>query len=200
MINPSNIHCLALNFIGVGDNDEVPLYFVKSRSSLCYSGSSIKYPLDIQKMWTEVELGIVVQDDCHDIEPVDAASFIAGYTVCADITCSNLYGRDHHLAFSKSRDNFCPVLDSCLMIDPSLLPGLRLSTQINGTETQAGLLSEMKYDAFHSLSFVSKLTTLKKGDIILTGTPKGVENNVILPGDHVEQRIYGIGTLHYFIH
>lgn len=199
MIFPQNIHCLALNFNGVGDKNEIPLYFVKSLSALCYSGAKVPYPRNSKKMWTEVELGIIISKDCRNVRAIDAANFIDGYTVCADITCQNLHGRDHHLAFSKSRENFCPVLNTIVQITPTKLPGLSLTTEINGAITQRGFLNEIRYDVFKTVEFISHITILKKGDIILTGTPKGVENNVIHPGDCVKQKIDDIGVLEYSI-
>jgi len=199
MINPQNIHCLALNFQGVGNQSEIPLYFVKSLSALCFEGAQVPCPKNSESMWTEVELGVVIAEDCRNVKESDAHQFIAGYTVCADITCKNLHGRDHHLGFSKSRENFCPVMDGMVQISPQDLPGLLLTTEINGQITQSGYLREIRYDAFKSVAFISEITVLKKGDIILTGTPKGVENNIIHPGDRVKQSISGIGSLSYVI-
>ncbi|HAD97480.1 MAG TPA: hypothetical protein DCG19_08740 [Cryomorphaceae bacterium] len=199
MINPRNIHCLALNYKGVGANDQVPLYFVKSLSALCFTGAEVPYPSNSESMWTEVELGIVISKPCENVSEEGARDYIKGFTVCADITCSNLHGRDHHLGFSKSRYNFCPVLDVCLEMDLEALPDLKLETSINGKLTQSGYLRDMIYDTAKSVSFVSQITRLEEGDIILTGTPSGVENNIIKAGDQVVQTIENIGSLEYSI-
>ena len=99
MRTPENIHCLALNYPGVGANDaETPLYFVKSKQAYCESGARVRFPAEAPEVWTEVELGIVSARDERDILPADAEAFIAGYVVCADISCENIHGRDHHLA------------------------------------------------------------------------------------------------------
>jgi len=197
MIKPNNIHCLALNYRGVGANNESPLYFVKSVSSLCSNGASVPYPKNSSQLWTEVELTIVLRKDCKDISIEESPEYIEGYVVGADITCKNLYSRDHHLGFSKSRENFCPTTSD--VIQTELYPNAELITEINGTITQRGVLGDMKYDAYHCLSFVSSITLLKAGDIILTGTPSGVENNILNPGDNVRQIIENIGALEYEI-
>lgn len=199
MLNPTNIHALALNFKGVGNDGEVPLYFVKSLSALCFNGAAVPYPHDSGKMWTEVEIGVVVAKDCANIELENAYDYIEGFTVCADVTCRNLYGRDHHLGFSKSRRNFCPTINQVFKIEKGKLDNLEMWTEINGKITQRGFSNEMKYGALASISFVSKITELKKGDIILTGTPAGVENNIIYPGDKVRHFIEGMGILDYSI-
>ncbi|MHB9003405.1 MAG: fumarylacetoacetate hydrolase family protein, partial [Coriobacteriia bacterium] len=43
------------------------------------------------------------------------------------------------------------------------------------------------------VSFVSNVMTLVPGDVVLTGTPGGI--GPIVPGDTVEIRIEGIGSL-----
>jgi len=52
MINPENIHCLALNYAGVGLGVESPLYFIKSKNSVCFDGMFVSYPDDCETMWT----------------------------------------------------------------------------------------------------------------------------------------------------
>lgn len=195
MINPENIHCLALNYIGVGKNTQNPLYFVKSKNSLCFDGASVKYPSDCTKMWTEVELGIVLKENCYKVSELEADKFIEGFIVCGDITCGNIHNRDHHLGFSKSRENYCPVSKKIVSINSKNLGNLKLSTHINGTLTQEGNTSDMFFNPYKSLSYISSITKLCKGDIILTGTPKGVENNIINIGDKVIHRIEKIGEV-----
>lgn len=199
MLAPENIHCLALNYKGVGESSEAPLYFVKSKSTLCHHGAIVPYPEDSTKMWSEVELGIVVRHDCENIAADKAADYIEGYIVCGDVTCENVFGRDHHLAFSKSRKNYCPVSTAIVTIDKERLDDLRLMTSINGTVTQEGRISEMVYDPYRSFSYVSHIVGLKKGDIILTGTPSGVENNVLHIGDRVRHTIEEIGSLDFTV-
>jgi len=199
MINPQNIHCLAINYPGVGISNVPPLYFVKAKSSLCYNFSKIKYPADIKKLWTEVELGIVVNENIYNISEVEADSYIEGFTVCADLTCSNIAGRDHHLAFSKSRKGFCPVNENITKTGLNSLKSAKLITEINGKITQVGCLDDMIFGPYKSLSYISSITELQKGDLLLTGTPAGVENNIIYKGDKIRHVIDNITELEYEI-
>ena len=195
MVNPKNIHCLALNYTGVGKNTHSPLYFVKSKNSLCFNGARVTYPEDCSNMWTEVELGIVIKESCFQVSELEAEKYIEGFVVCADITCENIHDRDHHLAYSKSRKNFCPVSADIIRMSVTELTNLKLATFINGTLTQEGNIDDMFFNPYKSLSYISKITELCKGDIILTGTPSGVENNIINIGDKVVHRIEKIGEV-----
>jgi 2-keto-4-pentenoate hydratase/2-oxohepta-3-ene-1,7-dioic acid hydratase in catechol pathway len=52
----------------------------------------------------------------------------------------------------------------------------------------------------HLIAFLSESTTLAPGTLILTGTPEGVGYArkppvYIVPGDHLQTRIQGIGIL-----
>ncbi len=198
-LNPQNIHCLALNYHGVGSVDVEPLYFIKSRQALCFDGAQIHYPERCENLWTEVELVLVIKKHCCKISVDEAVHYIAGFTVGADITCANVASRDHHLAYSKSRKNFCPVSQGIVSLSPSELDDLQLTTSINSKITQTGGLSQMILNPFRALSYVSYITELDAGDILLTGTPAGVENNRIWRGDHVRHEIEKIGSLRYEI-
>lgn len=200
MLNPENIHCLALNYCGVGSElDEKPLYFIKSRLSLCDGSTKVPYPANTSTLWTEVELGIVIRKECVDVPENNAADYIDGFVVCADLSCSNLYGRDHHLGFSKSRECFCPMSSTIVPLNLSQLSSLELITEINGKVTQRGSTSQMRNDPYQSLSYVSKIVPLSKGDVILTGTPPGHENNILQRGDRVHHVIERVGELYYEI-
>ncbi|KAA3615512.1 MAG: FAA hydrolase family protein [Calditrichaeota bacterium] len=198
-LQPKNIHCLALNYQGVGITKIEPLYFVKSAHALCFDGARIEYPEKCLKLWTEVELALVVKNNCINISAEEAPDFISGYTVAADLTCENIANRDHHLAYSKSRKNFCPVQPDVVTLQQIDLSELRLTTAINGKITQTGDLSQMLFNPFKSLSYISQITELCQGDIVLTGTPAGVENNIIRKGDRVLHWIENIGNLEYEI-
>ena len=186
MINKiKNIHCLALNYKGVGNIKQKPLYFVKSLNTLVNNNSRIAYPKNTTKLWTEVELAIIINKDCQNVSVSDANNYIGGITVACDMTRENIEGRDHHLGYSKSITGFCPILDKIIHVDDLDLNNVKLTTKINGITTQMGNTKDMVYNVQKSISYISSFTKLRQYDIILTGTPSGVENNVIKKGDNV---------------
>ena len=146
-------------------------------------------------MWTEVELGIIVNKNCFEVDELEADKYIEGFIVCGDVTCENVHDRDHHLGYSKSRKNFCPVSSSIVQMNRSELTNLKLVTFINDVLTQEGNIDNMFFNPFKSLSYVSSITELCKGDIILTGTPAGVESNTLKKGDKVLHKIDKIGQV-----
>jgi 2-keto-4-pentenoate hydratase/2-oxohepta-3-ene-1,7-dioic acid hydratase in catechol pathway len=191
------IHCLAYNYNGVSANEVTPLYFIKSRNSLIYNRERVLIPKNIDT-WTEVEVAYSIKKDCSNLNLDNALDFISGFYVVADITSSNIHDRDHHLAFSKSRTGYCPISN---MIDISYinLTSSSIATYINGNLTQLGNLSEMVLGITESIVYISSITKLYKGDLVLTGTPRGVENNLLNTGDYVYHTLNGIKVLEYAI-
>jgi hypothetical protein len=89
-------------------NTQKILYFVKSKITVCFDGATNDYPENCPSMWTEVELGIIVKEDCFKVNEVEASNYIEGFIVCADITCEIIFIRVHYLGYSKSRINILP--------------------------------------------------------------------------------------------
>jgi fumarylpyruvate hydrolase len=65
--------------------------------------------------------------------------------------------------------------------------------KVNGQFTQKGDLSEMIWDVPETISYLSKLITLRAGDIIMSGTPAGV--GPVKAGDRLEGHVDGVGDL-----
>ena len=92
---------------------------------------------------------------------------------------------------SKSFDTFCPLgpwLETDL--DPT---DLSIKLYLNGQLKQNGRTSDMVYNPYEILSYISQSMTLDAGDLILTGTPMGC--GPMLPRDEVVVEIEGIGKL-----
>ena len=64
---------------------------------------------------------------------------------------------------------------------------------MNGERRQSTSTSDMIFDPYELVSFVSGVMTLLPGDVVLTGTPAGI--GPLHSGDVVEIRIGGIGSL-----
>jgi fumarylpyruvate hydrolase len=65
--------------------------------------------------------------------------------------------------------------------------------KVNGKFTQKGDLSEMIWNVPETIAYLSKLVTLRAGDIIMSGTPAGV--GPVQPGDKLEGHVAGVGDL-----
>ncbi|HXV12481.1 MAG TPA: fumarylacetoacetate hydrolase family protein, partial [Burkholderiales bacterium] len=65
--------------------------------------------------------------------------------------------------------------------------------KVNGAARQSGDLSEMIWNVPEMISYLSRLITLRAGDLIMSGTPAGV--GPVKPGDRLEGHVDGVGDL-----
>ncbi len=197
-VQPTKIVCVGLNYRAHVDESqsatkvpEEPVLFMKPPSALIGPGGKIVYPETSQRVDYEAELGIVIGKTCKQVAMVEAEDFIFGFTCCNDVTARDLQKKDVQWTRGKGFDSFCPV-------GPWLVTGinfadLKIESFLNGEMRQSSRTSKMIFSVPFLVSFISKVMTLNPGDLILTGTPEGI--GPMQPGDRVEVRIEGIGSL-----
>ncbi len=77
------------------------------------------------------------------------------------------------------------------------ITNLKLTTHVNGELTQEGTTADIIFDVPFLVEYLSKIMTLKPGDMIATGTPKGLKD--MQPGDTVVCEIEKVGALTTYI-
>jgi 2-keto-4-pentenoate hydratase/2-oxohepta-3-ene-1,7-dioic acid hydratase in catechol pathway len=196
-IIPTKIVCIGQNYlehiaeIGSTPPDE-PLYFLKPPSSLIGPNDAIVYPRIATRVDFEGELAIVIKKKMRDVPKTKVSEHVLGYSCFNDVTERDLVNRKPlNLTLGKSFDTFAAfgpwiVTD----IDPDRL---QLKTFLNGKIVQDASTRECVFDVPTILSFLSERITLCPGDIVVTGTPKGIAP--MKPGDVVEVEIEKIGRL-----
>jgi 2-keto-4-pentenoate hydratase/2-oxohepta-3-ene-1,7-dioic acid hydratase in catechol pathway len=169
-----------------------PLIFLKPPSALLPHEGVIRYPLGHSELvHHEAELGVVIARTTRDISEADAPQAILGYTLVNDVTARDLQRKDVQFTRAKGFDTFCPVGP---WIDTAFSPAdQRIWLSVNGVIKQDARLSQMLFKVPALLSFLSRIMTLERGDLIATGTPAGV--GPLVPGDRVEVHIEGLGRL-----
>jgi 2-keto-4-pentenoate hydratase/2-oxohepta-3-ene-1,7-dioic acid hydratase in catechol pathway len=194
---PSKIVAIGLNYKAHAaefskDLPEEPMIFLKPSTSVIGPGSEIIYPAHMShRVDYEGELGVVIGRRARDLTVDESADYILGYTCFNDVTARDLQGRDVQYTRAKGFDTFAPTGP---WIETGLDPlDVKLETYLNGEKRQGASTREMIFNVYELVSFVSRVMTLLPGDVIATGTPSGVGK--MKPGDEVEVRIEGIGSL-----
>ena len=197
---PSKIIALGVNYLSHGKEmnhrlPKEPLIFIKPSTSVIGTEDKIIYPESSERVDYEGELGVVIKSVTRQISKEEARHCILGYTCVNDVTARDLQAKDKQWTRAKSFDTFCPI-GPCIEteIDPS---DLTLATYLNGEIKQEARTSQLIFPVFELVSFISNVMTLLPGDVISTGTPAGV--GPMQPGDTVEVKIEGIGTLRNYI-
>jgi len=125
------------------------------------------------------------------VPPERAREYVLGYTCLNDLTARDIEQRDHQQTRAKAFDTFCPI-GPCIStdLDPN---AAEVETWVNGERRQVGNTKSFVFPVEDMVARVSAVMTLLAGDVIATGTPAGV--GPLQPGDRVEVRIDGIGSL-----
>ena len=195
-VEPTKIVAVGLNYRAHAaelamDVKREPILFLKPPSSVIGPGAAIVLPPRSRHVDYEAELAVVVGRRCKDVSPEAAAGFVAGYACGNDVTARDLQELDGQWSRAKSFDTFCPLGPWVVPQPPPA--SARVSTQVDGTEVQAGILGDMIVSPLELLAFVSSVMTLEPGDVILTGTPVGV--GPLAAGQTVVVAVKGAGSL-----
>lgn len=198
--NPGTIFALGLNYADHASElafapPTEPLVFLKGANTLTGHKENSYRPDDIEFMHYECELVAVIGKTGKNISRADALDYVAGYTVCNDFAIrdylENYYRPNLRV---KSRDGLCPIgpwiVDRDDIADVN---NLKLTTHVNGELTQEGNTADMIFDVPFLIEYLSKIMTLNPGDLIATGTPKGLKD--VMPGDTIICEIEGVAAL-----
>jgi 5-oxopent-3-ene-1,2,5-tricarboxylate decarboxylase/2-hydroxyhepta-2,4-diene-1,7-dioate isomerase len=201
---PSKVLGLALNFADHAAELDMqtppePALFFKPNSALIGHRAPIVYPTGVEYMHYEVELAVVIGKRCRNVPADRAGEVIAGYTIANDVTIRD-FVRDFYRppVRAKGYDTFGPV--GPYLVSPDEIPevnDVELRAYVNGELRQKGNTSQLIRSIPELIEFISMIMTLERGDMIWTGTPKGISH--IYPGDEVRLEIDGIGALENFI-
>ncbi len=195
-VQPSKIIAVGLNYADHAreSGKELPtrpLFWLKAPTSLIPDGGKIEIPDDEHRVDFEAELAVVIGRRVRNVAPAAAARYIFGYTAAQDISDRDVQASESQWARAKSYDTFTPLGPYVeTKIDPHKLT---IQTFQNGQLRQNSNTSQLIFNCFDIVSFVSTNMTLLPGDVILTGTPSGV--GPIESGDRLEVRIQGLAPL-----
>ncbi|VDK42478.1 unnamed protein product [Anisakis simplex] len=178
-----------------------PLLFAKTLNSYVREGEPIVTPRGCEKLHQEVELGVVIGKRAKNVKRDRVFDYIGGYTVALDMTARDFQDEAKAAAspwyLAKSFDTSCAVSK---LIVTSQIPdphNEELFCRINGEEKQRCRTDKMIFSIPVLIEYITELITLEKGDLVLTGTPKGVCR--VQPGDAIEFGLEGKIKCTFFV-
>jgi 2-keto-4-pentenoate hydratase/2-oxohepta-3-ene-1,7-dioic acid hydratase in catechol pathway len=195
-VQPSKIIAVGLNYADHARESgkpipKTPLIWFKAPSSLLPDGGKIEIPFPDHRTDYEAELAIVIGRRVRNVTPTAASRYIFGYTAAQDISDRTIQAEESQWCRCKSFDTFTPLGPYIeTKIDPH---NLNIQLFQNGQLRQNSNTSQMIFNCYELVSFISTNMTLYPGDVILTGTPAGV--GPIASGDKLEVRIQGLAPL-----
>lgn len=180
-----------------------PVVFTKSPTSVIGPGDPIILSNDPTGTTDyEGEMAVVIGKAGRRIAREDALGHVFGWTIVNDVTARDLQKRHVQWFIGKSPDTFCPMGPWITTIDE--VPDIQASwmrTWVNGELRQEAPIEALIFDVESLIVTLSEVMTLEPGDVIATGTGKGVGIGFDPPvylrsGDKVEIAIDGLGSLY----
>lgn len=204
--DPEKILCLGLNYPEHAAEAELdippaPTFFAKFRNSLVGPTSPVILTAADHFIDYEGELAVVIGKRCKHVSEQEALAYVAGYTVCNDVSARVLQMQTGQWTAGKAIDTFLPMGPGIVLAadipDPQTL---LLTTRVNGEVVQRENTSQMIFSVAATIAFLSSFMTLEPGDLIATGTPSGIGARrqpplFLHPGDIVEVEIERIGMI-----
>ncbi|MDX2470751.1 MAG: fumarylacetoacetate hydrolase family protein [SAR324 cluster bacterium] len=192
---PSKVVCVGRNYLDhIKElNNQIPnapFFFIKPTTAIVDFAAAIKLPQNLGELHYELELAVWVGKDLKDATLAEAENAIAGYGLGLDLTLRDLQKKlkekGHPWEAAKAFDRSLPLTKMLDLKDPQ---NCMIELEINGETRQKDSTSLMLTPILELLVAASKSFTLKSGDILLTGTPKGV--GPLKSGDKLEAILNG---------
>lgn len=177
-----------------------PVYFTKFSAMLAESGTVAPYPPETADYHHEMELIVALGQGGFRVSQTEAERMIFGYACGLDMTRRDLQ------ATAKAKGNPWDVAKNVekgavaseiVRAEGRILRSGEISLCVNGDVRQKGDLGDMIWSIPEIIADLSTYYHLQPGDLIYTGTPEGV--GPVQPGDRLEGRIDGVGTLSFGI-
>ena len=197
------VFCVGRNYaehaveMGHDPDREPPFFFMKPAVAVVPGGGSLPFPSATDDLHHEVELVVALRDGGADIGVDGALSHVFGYAIGLDMTRRDLQAQAKETGrpwdMGKGFDRSAPMGAIRTAEDIGHPDAGTIRLRVNGELRQEGDLSQQIWKVPETIAYLSTLVELQPGDLIMTGTPKGVGR--VVPGDALEGEIEGVGEL-----
>ncbi|WP_415381852.1 fumarylacetoacetate hydrolase family protein [Halosimplex sp. TS25] len=198
---PTKIICVGRNYADHADerDEEVPdrpLLFIKTPNTVATHGSTVTLPAGKERVEYEAELGVVIGEQCRNVDAVNAEDVIAGYTCFNDLSNRDDQDIEQNWVRGKAFDNAAPI-GPVIATPEHLADDATIEARVNGETRQSSTIDRMIFSIPELIEEITTYMTLEPGDVIATGTPEGV--GPLSDGDEVEIEIDDVGTLRHSV-
>lgn len=166
----------------------IPVIFMKPDTALLKDNKPFYHPDFSQDVHHEIEIVLKVSKEGKHISEKFAANYYEEIALGIDFTARDIQSRHKEKGLpwelAKAFDGSAPVSNFVPKTQFAGLYNLNFHLEVNGTLRQQGNTKDLLFSFESIVAFVSQYITLKKGDLIFTGTPAGVAK--VNVGDHLE--------------
>jgi acylpyruvate hydrolase len=161
------------------ERPDEPVIFTKPDTAVIRNNGPFYYPEFTKDVHHEVELVLRICKEGKNIQDKFASKYFDAIGVGIDFTARDLQQKAKEKGLpwdiAKGFNGSAPISDKFLLVsDFKDLRNINFSLSINDEVRQQGNTSLMLFNFDYIISYLSKFFTLRTGDLIFTGTPKGV--------------------------
>lgn len=201
----NRIFCVGRNYaahareMGKDPDREPPFFFMKPANAAvdATQQGNVPYPPKTRSYHHEIELVVAIGRGGRDIAVGDALKHVYGYAVGLDMTRRDLQleARDkgRPWEFGKSFALSAPIGPLHRAQDIGHPAEAAITLTVNGQPRQASDIAKLIWPVAECIAYLSEYEALEPGDLIMTGTPEGV--NAVVAGDVMVGAIAGLGDI-----
>jgi 5-carboxymethyl-2-hydroxymuconate isomerase len=179
---------------------EHPTVFLKAPGSVAAHGVHISTPPG-RRLEPEAEIAVIVGASCYRTSADDIESRLFGVVAANDVSDRLAQRSGHSLDLAKGGPMFCPM-GSWVLPPESMTGGGGLDVQctVGGRVVQQGNSRDLLHSAVALVHYISQFIELRRGDVVLTGSPAWCSSAVELqPNDVVETRVGSLPPLTFVV-
>jgi fumarylpyruvate hydrolase len=201
----NRVFCVGRNYaahareMGKDPDREPPFFFMKPAGAVIDATRvpTVPYPPKTANYHHEIELIVAIGEGGRNIAVADALEHVYGYAVGLDMTRRDLQleARDkgRPWEFGKSFAGSAPIGALRRAVDAGHPVHAAITLAVNGQPRQSADIAQMIWSVPECIAYLSEYEALEPGDIVMTGTPAGV--NAVVPGDVMQGTIAGLGEI-----
>jgi len=201
----NRVFCVGRNYaahareMGKDPDREPPFFFMKPAGAVVDATGPIRvpYPPKTKNYHHEIELVVAIGQGGRDIGIAGALQHVYGYAVGLDMTRRDLQleARDkgRPWEFGKSFAQSAPVGPLHRARDIGHPSAAAITLMVNGQTRQSSDIDKLIWSVSECIAHLSAYEALEPGDLIMTGTPEGV--NAVVAGDAMRGAITGLGVI-----
>lgn len=178
-----------------------PVIFLKPDTAVLKDNKPFYHPEFSSDIHHEIELVLKVSKEGKHISEKFAGNYFEEIGLGIDFTARDIQQKHKEKGLpwelAKAFDNSAPVSRFIPKTDFKNLYDLNFHLDINNNSVQTGNTANLLFSFEYIIAFVSKYITLKKGDLIFTGTPQGVGK--VNPGDRLAGYLEDVKLLDFEI-
>lgn len=171
----------------------MPLLFIKPTTALCELTQSVVIPKNLGPCHNELEIAVLIKKPLSKATTQEITAAIWGVGLGLDLTLRDvqtaLKNQGHPWERAKAFDSSCPMSQFVNINEVEKLTALDFSLRVNNELRQLGNSQDMLFSILELVANISNTFTLLPGDIVMTGTPKGVAPLSV--GDELEIELKG---------